>query len=75
MKELDAVVLTRDLPAHGLKAGDVGAIVHMPDTGDAFEVEFVRADGRTVAVVSLTAPDVRLFSGAQILHARKLASA
>jgi hypothetical protein len=75
MKELDTVVLTRDLPSHGLKAGDVGAIVHMPESGESFEVEFVRADGRTVAVVSLKAADVRLFSGAQILHARKLASA
>ena len=75
MKELDTVVLTRDLPALGLEAGDVGAIVHKPASGDRFEVEFVRADGETVAVVSLTTEDVRLFSGAQILHARKLASA
>lgn len=75
MKELDMVVLDRDLPAHGLEAGDVGAIVHMPEFGDCFEVEFVRADGKTVALVSLSRNDVRPFEGAQILRARKLASA
>ncbi len=26
-KELDSVVLTEDVPAHGLKRGDVGTIV------------------------------------------------
>jgi hypothetical protein len=38
--ELDTVVLTRDLPEHGLAAGDVGAVVHRHQS-DAFEVEFV----------------------------------
>ena len=75
MKELDAVVLTRDLPAHGLKAGDLGAVVHKPEGGDSCEVEFVRADGRTLALVSLKAADVRPFEGAEILQARRLASA
>jgi hypothetical protein len=28
MVELDTVVLTRNVPEHGLAAGDVGAIVH-----------------------------------------------
>src|SRR5687767_3745983 len=53
MKELDLVVLTRDLPAHGLKAGDVGTIVYAAEAVDSFEVEFVRADGHTVALLSL----------------------
>ena len=73
MKELDAIVLTRDLPAHGLKSGDLGAVVHKPDGGDSFEVEFVRADGRTLTLVSLKSADVRLFEGADILQARRLA--
>ena len=73
MKEIDLVLLTRDLPLHGLKAGDVGTIVHAADSGDAFEVEFVRADGQTVAVVSLKTPDIRPFDGAEILQARPLA--
>jgi hypothetical protein len=28
-KELDTVVLTHDVPEHGLKEGDIGAIVHV----------------------------------------------
>jgi hypothetical protein len=73
MKELDVVALTRDLPSHGLRAGDIGAIVHASQ--GSFEVEFVRADGKTLAVVSLGPADIRPLEGAEILHARKLASA
>jgi hypothetical protein len=42
----------------GLKAGDLGAIVdlHQPD---GLDVEFVTAGGRTQAVVTLRASDVR----------------
>ena len=75
MKDLDAVVLTRDLPAHGLRAGDLGAVVHVPASGEPLDVEFVRADGRTLALVSLKQADVRLFEGAEILQARKVATA
>lgn len=28
-KELDTTVLARDLPEHGLRMGDLGAIVHV----------------------------------------------
>ncbi len=32
---LETVVLNRDLPAHGLRAGDLGAVVEVyPDNGD-----------------------------------------
>jgi hypothetical protein len=41
MSEHDVVVLTRDLPEHGLRAGDVGAVVHVYSNGKAYEVEFV----------------------------------
>ena len=75
MKELDAVVLTRDLPAHELKAGDVGAVVHVYAPGSSIDVEFVRADGRTLALVTLPSADIRPLEGAEILHARRLASA
>jgi hypothetical protein len=74
IKELDSIVLARDLPEHGLVAGDVGAVVHVYNEGKAFEVEFVRAAGTTVAVVTLNLADVRPLDGAEILHARKLAS-
>ena len=57
-RRLDVVVLEKDLPAHGLKMGDLGAVVELYEP-DGLEVEFVTASGRTEALVSLTASDVR----------------
>ncbi|MBC7788298.1 MAG: DUF4926 domain-containing protein [Anaerolineae bacterium] len=57
-KELDTVVLKRDLPEHSLRRGDLGVVVHDYDEGE-LEVEFVRASGRTQAVVQLDVKDVR----------------
>lgn len=54
---LDTVVLNRDLPEHGLKRGDLGAIVEIYGP-DAMEVEFV-ASGRTCALLTLKFEDVR----------------
>jgi hypothetical protein len=73
--ELDTVVLTHDVPEHGLKAGDVGAVVYASEAGDGFEVEFVSADGTTVAVLTLTQSDIRPIGAGEILHARTLRSA
>ena len=57
-KELDVVVLVHDVSASGLRAGDVGTIVHAyPD--DTFEVEFVRASGTTGVVLELAASALR----------------
>ena len=55
---LETVVLTHDFPAHGLKAGDLGAVVEVYEP-DGVEVEFVTAGGRTQAVITLAAADVR----------------
>jgi hypothetical protein len=44
----DVVVLNTDLPAHGLKRGDLGAVVDVYSQG-AIDVEFVTATGRTQA--------------------------
>lgn len=54
ISELDTVVLKADLPHHGLKKGDVGAVVEVY-APDAFEVEFVTASGHTQALVTLGA--------------------
>lgn len=72
MQELDTVVLTHDLPEHGLQRGDVGAVVHVYGGGKAFEVEFVAAAGETQALLTLEAKDVRPMAGTEILHAREL---
>lgn len=73
--ELDTVALTRDLPEYGLTVGDVGVVVHRYPNGAAFEVEFVTADGETVAVATLSPRDVRPLVGREILHVRELALA
>ena len=73
--ELDAVALTDDLPAHGLKRGDVGTAVLVHGNGDAFEVEFVGYDGHTVALVTLESAQVRSLRATDLPHARELASA
>lgn len=55
---LDVVVLNTDLPAQGLKTGDLGAVVEVY-APDAIEVEFVTASGRTKALVTVTPRDIR----------------
>ena len=75
IQELDTVVLTRDIHEHGLKEGDVGAVVHCHRDGSAFEVEFVTADGKTIAVLTLGSSDVRAINHGEILHVRTVASA
>lgn len=75
MKELDLIALRLDLSAHGLVAGDVGTVVLVHTDGQAYEVEFVAADGRTIAVETLRPEDIEPVSGDQILHLRRLAVA
>lgn len=57
-KELDTVVLDRDLPEHGLRKGDLGAVVQVY-APDHFDIEFVTASRRSQALVTLSAADVR----------------
>lgn len=57
-KVLDTVVLDRDLPDHGLRRGDLGAVVEVYER-DGLEVEFVTASGRTAALLTLSSQDVR----------------
>ncbi len=73
MSELDSAVLTRDLPEHGLRAGDVGTVVlvHRDDAG--YEVEFMTLHGETIAVVTLDPDAVRPIGEREIAHARVVA--
>lgn len=68
-KELDTVVLDRDLPEHGLRRGDLGAVVQIYEPG-GLEVEFVTASGRTLALVTLKAGDVRAVSDQDLVSVR-----
>jgi len=71
-KELELVVLTHDIEEHSLKTGDVGTIIHCYEDKVGFEVEFVTAQGKTVAVLTLTTKDIRAFDSAEILHTREV---
>ena len=75
VKELDTVVLAKDLKEFNLKRGDVGAVVHLYADGKAFEVEFVTGEGETIAVATLSASDIRPMRRADILHVRAYATA
>lgn len=70
-RELDCVILTRDLQDERLRAGDVGTVVMVHGEGDAFDVEFVAWNGETIALVTLRASDVRPI-GREMPHVRPL---
>ena len=75
IKEHDRVVLTVDLPAEGLKAGDVGTVVHLYRDGLAYEVEFTTLSGDTAAVVTVKKSQVRSVRKREITQARELQAA
>jgi hypothetical protein len=72
IKELDTVVLTEDVPAHGLKRDDLGTVVLVHAAG-GYEVEFMTLDGETLAVVSLMLHQVRPVRRREIAQARAVA--
>ncbi len=75
IKEHDRVALTTPVPTEALEAGDVGTVVHLYRDGLAYEVEFTTLDGKTAAVVTLEAMQVRPVGHREITHARTLAAA
>lgn len=72
VKELELVVLTHDVEDYNLKTGDVGTVIHCYDDNEGLEVEFVTAEGKTVALLTLTIKDIRAFDSAEILHSREV---
>jgi hypothetical protein len=74
IKELENVVLTSDLPEQGLARGDIGTVVLVHQQGKGYEVEFTTLDGETVAIVTLTADQVRPSKPREIAHARELSA-
>ncbi len=73
--ELDTVVLLHDIEEHGLTEGDIGAVVHSYKNGKIFEVEFVTANGTTIALLTLNKNEIRPMLSKEILHVRELAAA
>jgi len=75
IKEHDCVVLTEDVPAEGLKAGDIGTVVHTHAGREGYEVEFMTLAGQTFAVVTLLPTQVRAIAPRDVAHVRELAVA
>lgn len=59
INELDLVTLSTDLPEHGLSQGASGTVVHVYKDGQAYDVEFLNPEGRTVAVATLELDQVQ----------------
>ena len=74
-EELDTVVLAKDFEKYGLKRGDIGAVVHVYENGKALEVEFVNAEGKSIALLTLTPDDMRSIKRNEILHVRGFTTA
>jgi hypothetical protein len=74
IQQLESVVLTHDIPEHGLKAGDLGAVVEIYEP-DGMEVEFVNAAGRTQALVTLRGSDVRKLGPGDMISVRRVSPA
>jgi hypothetical protein len=72
------VILTRDVPEGGLRAGDVGTIVerHVVSgvADEGYSVEFFDMTGNTVAVVTLAASALRVPTRADRPVARALSA-
>ena len=75
IKELDSVVLTTDLPKHGLAKDDIGTVVLVHEDGKGCTVEFMTLAGQTIAVVTLLANQIRQIAKDEIAHARHVAEA
>lgn len=73
IRELEMVVLRRDLPESRLKAGDVGTVVFVHEEGKGYEVEFATLAGETLAVVTVPAEDLRTVAPDEIASARHVA--
>jgi len=72
IKEHDVVVLTQDVPEDRLQAGDVGTIVHIHQGGAGYAVEFMTLSGRTIAVTTVMASQVRAVTSRDVVHVREL---
>lgn len=74
-EELSLIVLNHDIVERGLKAGDIGTVVHCYKDNAAFEVEFLTAEGKTVALLMLATDEIRPRLSSEILHVREVESA
>lgn len=75
IREHDQVILVADVPAEGLKAGDVGTVVDIHGGGQGCVVEFFTVSGETIAVTPLRMSQVREITAKDVSHARPMEAA
>ena len=75
IREHEIVVLTQDMPAEGLAAGDAGTAIHVHPDNAGYEVEIMTLDGQTIDVVTVMAGQLRSVTRRDIVHVRELAVA
>ncbi len=68
IREHDRVVLSSALHEEGLEPGDIGAVVQVCPERKAYEVEFVTLTGKTAAVVTVSAEQIRPVGSGEIPH-------
>ena len=73
IRELDTIVLAHDIENKNLCVNDIGVVVHCYANGEAYEVEFVKGEGDTVAVLTLDRADIRPMRASEIMSVRELA--
>lgn len=59
LEEYEVVELTHDIKENNLKVGERGVIVEIYKNGKAYEVEFIKPNGGTKALLTLTPYDIR----------------
>ncbi|GAB3221848.1 DUF4926 domain-containing protein [Spirosoma arcticum] len=69
IKESDLVALLVDLPGADLIRGDVGTVAMVHGDQQGFEIEFVNASGKTIAVETLHQSQIKKINQQKaILH-------
>lgn len=79
IREHGYAVVTRDIPTEGLRAGDVGVVVHIHMSPDrtkpiGYMLERFTIDGESLDVVSVPADAVRQTTERDIASARTVAA-
>jgi hypothetical protein len=77
--EHERAVLTRDIPEHGLVAGDYGVVISIATrpgetTPIGYVLEIFAVDGSTIDIVDVGADDVRPAGPNEVPHARPVAA-
>jgi hypothetical protein len=66
--------LTRDVPKHGLVAGDTGVVVDIAPNDGGYLLEIFALDGSAIDVIGVGAGDVRPTRRNGVSHARPVAA-